>query len=208
MTKQSLIFCTAAVVAGIVAIYLWLELRDVRSQSMGRQDSSRSANPDPQPNRIGAQPESPVPPAIATIEAPLTPPAAQPPVLPGQEFDRILNDVRVARQHAAWQAESRDPEWAQAAEDYWHQRFAAKPEIGPPLIQCKTTLCEIRFLILGADKAKAEEILKRPIETQGSPTQGSVKDSTLTFFGWTLDEQDGSTAGVQFARYVRTKLPD
>jgi hypothetical protein len=207
MTKQSVIFGVAAGVAGILAIYLWFELRDLRSQTAELQEESQSDIPSSQPSSIGAQPAGPPPSAQATQEVPLTPSRAEPPVLPGKEFDRLLNEGPVAHQHAALQAESRDTDWAQAAEDHWQRRFAEKPEIGPPVVQCKTTRCETRFLIPGVDKAKAEEILNRPIERPVSAKQEGVKDSTLTFVGWTLDEQGGYTAGILFARYARSALP-
>lgn len=117
---------------------------------------SRSAPPDPAPHGDGAQAQ------------------ASPSVIPvSREFDRIFRNQRpgastasTIKMHAKIEQQRRDPDWASQTEQAYRNYFQGQPDLlvyGSPEVNCRETLCELRLVAHGADKATEwTKILMKP----------------------------------------------
>lgn len=131
----------------------------------------------------------------------------QPPPPPGQEFDHLLEHRQVVSKHNAWQAEDQDPVWARSIEDRWRDRLAAKPELSSFSVECRTTMCEIRFVARGLDEPALTSVINRSEVQQPAQTEQQAQkvDSKLIQRVYKFEEQQGQTVGVMFLTFARTK---
>jgi hypothetical protein len=139
------------VAAGILTFYLRQERDD--QPKLAAEIPLSSANPAPAP----APPQSTeaAPSESASQEAP---PSALPPKTSDNEFKGAL-EKNPTLHSALWEAEVRDPIWAQAMEYGLRNYYSGMTDLVPhgmPTIECKKTVCEV---LMSAPGMSFKEVL-------------------------------------------------
>lgn len=103
---------------------------------------------------------------------------------------------------AGFEGEVRDAEWATAVEGQWRDFYAGKPEIakfGPPMVECKATICEIRVNATSGEKSTTwNSLMLDGIKDNAKLTQPSLSHVKINNLGST-------TTVVHLVSYQRSR---
>jgi hypothetical protein len=143
------------VAVGVLTAYLHQERGD--QPVLAAKSEQSSVNPAPIPAPLAPTNLAPAkPPAEPPVEPPVEPaghealPSGLPPQPLGDEFKRALEENPMFK--SEWDAEVRDPVWAQAVEDAMRDLYGGNADLmayGTPTFACKKTLCMVHMSASG-----------------------------------------------------------
>lgn len=199
------------VAVGVLTAYLHQERGD--QPVLAAKSEQSSVNPAPIAAPLAPTNLAPAKsPAAPPVEPPAAPPvepaghAALPPGLPpqplGDEFKRALEEN--SKFKSEWDAEVRDPVWAQAVEDAWRDLYSGNAELmayGTPTLACKKTLCMLHMSASGIS-SKDLMMLGRQKSTRPLTLPAGTQ---LGAFSYVLGRhQEEASEYVLLSKYVRT----